>query len=79
MSPLAPQVPASLHMTLLDLEIQVFYYYTCLEKDLIIILLQDAKIVIDRNLAVLNSTANGSASPPGGAYFETSQFFLLPN
>ena len=67
MSPLAPQVPASLHMTLLDLELQVFYYYTCLEKDLIIILLQDAKIVIDRNLAVLNSTANGSASPPGGA------------
>ena len=53
MSPLAPQVPASLHMTLLDLEIQVFYYYTCLEKDLIIILLQDAKIVSDRNLAVL--------------------------
>ena len=53
MSPLAPQVPASLHMTLLDLEIQVFYYYNCLEKDLIIILLQDAKIVSDRNLAVL--------------------------
>ena len=53
MSPLAPQVSASLHMTLLDLELQVFYYYTCLEKDLIIILLQDAKIVSDRNLAVL--------------------------
>ena len=53
MSPLAPQVPASLHMTLLDLEIQVFYYYTYLEKDLIIILLQNAKIVSDRNLAVL--------------------------